>query len=327
MLVADGLLNSSEADALLEFTRQQAFETTSVVLRDGGTAPLNHTVTSQISPKFQGTHPAATLLEARIEQLSSLPRAWFEGLASLRYDRGDYFRAHLDVHTQPGRPTTARVATCLVYLTDFEAGEGGETYFPWARPAARDGEAAPWRAGPPMPSCAAYVGKDVSTQDEATRSAYDDGSDGWTPPADELGSLGVGVTPRKGRALLFWNRRADGLVDVRSRHVGCPTLVAKRKEGVTQWIRYGCDDGAADATMRAKCAAWARAGECSSNPTYMRERCRRACGLCGCDDMLQPDHRGGGGSAQCTRWAAEGECTASNKAYMREYCRRSCGLC
>ena len=335
MVLADGLLTETEADALLDFLKTQDFNTTSVVLTNGGSKALNHTVTSRISRTYEPhDHPALALLSERIEQLSFLPSTWAEGLSALRYEQGDYFRAHLDVHQRPGRATHSRVATCLLYLADLVGGDGGETYFPWAIPEApptADG-APQWRAGAAHPACRSYEGKDATTQDAETLEAYEDGSEEWSPPTSE-GPMGLAVTPRKGRALLFWNRKEDGSVDLRSRHVGCPLVNAdKEKWGVTSWIHYGCDDMPIGAG-NPNCSSWAEAGECEVNRVYMQKNCRRSCGMCGCDDRPPSStitEDGGvewrGGSAECGRWASQGECERNPK-FMHESCRRSCGLC
>merc|ERR1712168_1205139 len=75
------------------------------------------------------------------------------------------------------------------------------------------------------------------------------------------------------------------------------------------------------------CADWARKGECTKNPGYMKVYCKRSCGLC--------PGGGGGGSGcagcrdqnrNCRHWASIGECRR-NPAYMRVYCRYSCRVC
>ena len=42
-----------------------------------------------------------------------------------------------------------------------------------------------------------------------------------------------------------------------------------------EWTFHVCDDENVE-----RCDMWARAGECSRNPTYMLDSCRRACGMC-----------------------------------------------
>ena len=39
-------------------------------------------------------------------------------------------------------------------------------------------------------------------------------------------------------------------------------------------INSGCQDS------RFECNGWARQGECSRNPTYMKSNCKKSCGLC-----------------------------------------------
>ena len=64
---------------------------------------------------------AARLRLARSDPLPRTARA-------LR--QGAYFRGHMDVHVEAGRPNTPRVATALIYLTDGPEDGSGETYFP-----------------------------------------------------------------------------------------------------------------------------------------------------------------------------------------------------
>ena len=78
-----------------------------------------------------------------------------------------------------------------------------------------------------------------------------------------------------------------------------------------------CEDG------NQHCTYWARIGECSSNPVYMDESCRKSCGKCS---------GGGGGSncrdenQYCSSWARSGECSR-NPAYMHKSCTKSCNKC
>jgi len=73
------------------------------------------------------------------------------------------------------------------------------------------------------------------------------------------------------------------------------------------------------------CASWASTGECSKNPAYMNQYCRKSCRLCGSG--------GGGGGGSCTNasphcnyWSQHGYCR-SNYAYMSQSCRKACRLC
>jgi len=68
-----------------------------------------------------------------------------------------------------------------------------------------------------------------------------------------------------------------------------------------------------------ECGRWARAGECNTNPTYMREQCRAACSVC--QSATCHDDADG-----CARWAESGECHA-NADYMLKACPFSCRVC
>ena len=59
----------------------------------------------------------------------------------------------------------------------------------------------------------------------------------------------------------------------------------------------------ASEASRAQCDSWAAAGECTANPSYMRQQCSSAC--------------------RCHSWATAGEC-ASNPSYMRVHCQAAC---
>ncbi|KAF2352427.1 Peptidase M12A [Trinorchestia longiramus] len=66
-----------------------------------------------------------------------------------------------------------------------------------------------------------------------------------------------------------------------------------------------------------KCAAWARMGECTKNPSFMMASCRKSCNNCRkCEDT----------NSHCEYWAKMGECT-KNFAYMESACKKSCRLC
>ena len=60
------------------------------------------------------------------------------------------------------------------------------------------------------------------------------------------------------------------------------------------------------------CASWERAGECSRNPAYMLENCKKSCSK--------------DGNQHCPSWAAAGECS-KNPEYMLKNCQKSCGHC
>lgn len=63
------------------------------------------------------------------------------------------------------------------------------------------------------------------------------------------------------------------------------------------------------------CAAWASAGECSANPSFMRSSCALSCGTC-CGDTI----------AGCSL-LAEQELCVRHTQFMWKYCAGSCGRC
>lgn len=229
ILVVDDFMTAQEADHMVRtIGGAKRLGSTAVVTTTGGAAVLANTVTSKIG-SFPGNDATVKKINERITQLSFLPFSWGESLHVLHYDPGQYFRGHLDVHAAAGRKTSSRVATCFLYLSDVEA--GGETYFPLARPAegVRD----------PIPeTCAGYEGKDPKMQNDRARASYWDGAENVTFTKEEIArDLGVLVRPKKGRAVLWWNRKQSGEVDWQSRHVGCP-LIAGEKWAATRWIHY-----------------------------------------------------------------------------------------
>lgn len=228
ILVVDDFLTPEEADHMVSTIGSgKRLGSTAVVTTTGGAAVLAETVTSKIGT-FPAHDPVVDRINDRISQLSFIPKDWGEPLHVLHYDPGQYFRGHLDVHAKPGRRTSSRVATCFLYLSDVEA--GGETHFPLAKKA--DG------TRDPVPeACRGMEGKDASKQGADALDKYYDGSEFFSPSPEELAELGLTVQPKKGRAVLWWNKAKNGDVDWRSRHVGCP-LVAGEKWAATRWIHH-----------------------------------------------------------------------------------------
>ena len=63
------------------------------------------------------------------------------------------------------------------------------------------------------------------------------------------------------------------------------------------------------------CEVWSRAGECESNPSFMRVECRLSCGVC-CADIIPG----------CAALTLGGKCTHHFR-FLGRYCRKSCGGC
>ena len=235
---------------------------------------LNGTVTSTIA-NFPVSHDVVRRVNDRIAELSGLPTHWSEPLRGLHYSPGAYFRGHLDSHQHTHQRTSTRVATCLLYLNDVGDGDGGETHFPFAVSATGVGESAP-------PACRGFESKDPSVQSAEALDAYEDGSELHSVQellGEPRGALGVTVRPRKGRAVLWWNRDADGALALRSRHVGCP-LLRGTKVVATRWMHSQCEDAPLPLGADWRCREWVASGECASNRVFMETSCKRSCGLC-----------------------------------------------
>lgn len=77
----------------------------------------------------------------------------------------------------------------------------------------------------------------------------------------------------------------------------------------------GCVDNTA---YKDQCPLWAQNGECKTNPSWMKENCRKSCQSCSpaCTDS----------NISCPAWAKLGECV-KNPSWMKSNCRLSCINC
>ncbi|KAM0022180.1 putative procollagen-proline 4-dioxygenase [Helianthus debilis subsp. tardiflorus] len=121
-------------------------------------------------------------IEKKIAGLTFLPVEYGEGFEVLRYEVGQKFGVHYDYpigehFTKDGGHT---VATIVIYIPDVE--EGGEEVFPLAK-----GN---------ISALACWNGKYTTH--------------------DGKGSGGLFVKPKMGDALLFWNIKPDGTMDLSS---------------------------------------------------------------------------------------------------------------
>ena len=95
-----------------------------------------------------------------------------------------------------------------------------------------------------------------------------------------------------------------------------------RTASITSAFSSTCVDGNPE-----NCKTWAEDGECEKNPAYMRESCKRSCGMCG--GFKKPNVRKGCNDEEgyeCEQRAAKGECH-SNKGEMLIRCMKSCDAC
>ncbi|XVE83865.1 hypothetical protein DITRI_Ditri16bG0122300 [Diplodiscus trichospermus] len=192
-------------------------------------------------------------VEARIGAWTFLPVENGEAMQILHYEHGQKYEPHYDYfHDKANQELGGhRIATVLMYLSDVES--GGETVFPNSQ------------------------GKLAQPKDES-----------WSDCARN----GYAVKPRKGDALLFFSLHPDATTDSSSLHGSCPVIKGE-KWSATKWIhvrsfekleRRSANGDCVDENEN--CVAWAKAGECEKNPTYMVGSemsygfCRKSCKVC-----------------------------------------------
>ncbi|KAI3430462.1 hypothetical protein D9Q98_005057 [Chlorella vulgaris] len=258
-LLLHGFLAHAECDHIVELATPR-LEPSKVVSKDGS-GRLDSVRTSKGAFLRKQLDEVMVAIEQRIERVTHLPFTHSEQLQVLKYDKGQKYSAHFDVHgdeqqaqlaARRGEQGGSRLATLLMYLSDVE--EGGETSFPRGR----------WL-------------------DEAVQSQ---------PPYSECAAKGVAVKPRKGDAILFFSLKLDGQSkDLYSLHAGCP-VGRGVKYSATSWIHvepYSNSGPLHPGTCRdnnANCAKWAAIGECERNVVFMkgndtlRGNCRLACKVC-----------------------------------------------
>ena len=77
---------------------------------------------------------------------------------------------------------------------------------------------------------------------------------------------------------------------------------------------------AACADSSAKCADWAKSGECDSNSGFMHKTCAKSCGKC------EPAEACVDSDPKCAEWTGLGECDRNPK-FMLHTCPKSCDKC
>lgn len=79
----------------------------------------------------------------------------------------------------------------------------------------------------------------------------------------------------------------------------------------------------------AQCEGWARSNECTNNPIWMKDNCKKSCNACedkGTDKPNPEKCHNVWGDEKCEGWARSGECEA-NPIWMKENCGKSCKVC
>jgi len=221
----------------------------------------------------RGHDEVVSRIEDRIAAWTLLPKENGECLQILRYQHGQKYEPHFDYFLDNKNKALAgghRIATVLMYLSDVI--KGGETVFPSAD-------------------------QDDDDDDDNTEGSLVK-DDSWS----ECGKRGLGVKPKRGDALLFFNLHPSAKPDRSSLHAGCPVLEGE-KWSATKWIHVeafetGEEEEEHKHNKKKKntdvecvneddnCEEWASYGECKNNPTYMLGTsefpgaCRKACKLC-----------------------------------------------
>lgn len=175
-----------------------------------------------------------------------------DGLQILRYNTSTAYTHHMDYMTdrsgeecfdyESARKGGNRYATILLYMTDLEEGEGGETVFPNAWPAGQSDEE--------------RVEIDQALEDlraSGEASALEEGS--WQEKMAAECRTRLAVRPRAGRAVLFYSQYPNGQKDPDSRHGGCPVLSKeKQKWAANLWVWNTPREGYEGSPVKEKCA-------------------------------------------------------------------------
>jgi prolyl 4-hydroxylase len=217
-------LSEAESQAVIRLWREESASEIAVVGPQGYGRVLRRTATSK-GMLLLNPSPVLEEIGERIEMLTGVPQSHHEPFYLIRYMPGEYFAAHLDAHPQPGRATSKRVATMVIYLNSVDS--GGETLFPLAAPLVEQH----WTGIPS--SCAGFEKKNSQRQGPWEVDQYLDGSD--RDPNGTYEGKGIAIEPLQGTGVLFYNLHRNGSIDWASRHAGCP-VVSGNKWILSKWM-------------------------------------------------------------------------------------------
>ncbi|PSC72571.1 Prolyl 4-hydroxylase subunit alpha-1 isoform A [Micractinium conductrix] len=270
--VAHSFATREETDHIIAIAQPQLRRST--VVGAGGESVVDTYRTSYGMFIKRHHDPVVSRLEERVALWTKYNMSHQEDIQVLRYGNNQQYKAHFDSLDDD----SPRTATVLIYLSDVE--EGGETTFPdseWVDPSMGE------KLGP------------------------------WSPCAKG----NVAMKPKRGDAIVFHSVNPDGKThDKHALHTACPVLGTGVKYVAIFWIHtlpFRPDQLAAPQEEEEpllpeecvdadpNCPDWAAAGECQSNPGFMRGgatslgNCRKSCKDCRVcrpdDDECRRDNR------------------------------------
>jgi len=171
-----------------------------------------------------------------------------DGLQVLRYNTSKAYIAHLDwIDDSPINEHdflsqgvgSNRFATILLYFTDMEEGQGGETVFV--------------KGYQPGESAASVMTVPDAIKDARKAGAVDIFKEGsWEEKLVAQCRTRLSYRPRKAGAVLFYSQEPDGTPDKQSLHGGCPVLHSPAKWAANLWVWNAPRMGYPKAPMKAK---------------------------------------------------------------------------
>mmetsp|Transcript_24376 Transcript_24376/g.30649 ORF Transcript_24376/g.30649 Transcript_24376/m.30649 type:complete len:642 (+) Transcript_24376:200-2125(+) len=161
--------------------------------------------------------------------------SYTDGLQVLRYNKTTAYIPHMDWIDDPGRVNphdfhsagvgTNRFATVLLYMTNLETGDGGETVFKHG-----------WPVGLPVEERRTRPDVLKELRQTGEVSFLKEGSWEENMVADCRSRLSI--KPHSGRAVLFYSQHPNGEEDSSSLHGGCPVLHGE-KWAANNWVWNG----------------------------------------------------------------------------------------
>lgn len=157
-----------------------------------------------------------------------------DGLQILRYNLTKAYIPHMDyLDISPttkhdydsGKKGGNRFATILLYMTDLEPGDGGETVFVNAWPPGQTDEEH------------VELGQALKELRESDQHGIlEEGS--WEEKMVAQCRTRLAVRPQSGRAVLFYSQLPNGKEDKQSLHGGCPVLSGTKVRGIESCLCY-----------------------------------------------------------------------------------------